>query len=70
MRKRKAKLNYRRIVLRLPDLARASSSKLYSSAPHVRPATTQQWNLALQQQLSSDTTFQFAYMGQHGTPCD
>jgi Carboxypeptidase regulatory-like domain/TonB dependent receptor len=36
-------------------------------APDVRPAMTQQWNLALQQQLSSDTTLQVAYVGQRGT---
>jgi hypothetical protein len=36
-------------------------------SPHVRPAMTQQWNLAIQQQLSRDTTVQVAYVGQHGT---
>ena len=36
-------------------------------APNVRPAMTQQWNLAVQQQLSSDTTLQVAYVGQRGT---
>ena len=36
-------------------------------APNVRPAMTQQWNVAIQQQLSSDTTLQVAYVGQRGT---
>jgi hypothetical protein len=36
-------------------------------APDVRPAMTQQWNLAVQQQFSSDTTLQIAYVGQRGT---
>jgi hypothetical protein len=36
-------------------------------AANVRPATTQQWNLAIQQQLFRDTTFQVAYVGQHGS---
>lgn len=33
---------------------------------NVRPAMTQQWNLSVQQQLSSDMTIQIAYVGQHG----
>jgi hypothetical protein len=36
-------------------------------APDVRPAMTQQWNLAIQQKFSSDTTLQVAYVGQRGT---
>jgi Carboxypeptidase regulatory-like domain/TonB dependent receptor len=36
-------------------------------APDVRPAMTQQWSLAIQQQFSSDTTLQVAYVGQRGT---
>jgi hypothetical protein len=36
-------------------------------APDVRPAMTQQWNLAIQQQFPSDTTLQIAYVGQRGT---
>jgi hypothetical protein len=36
-------------------------------APDVRPAMTQQWNLAVQQKLSNDTTLQVAYVGQRGT---
>jgi len=35
-------------------------------APNVRPAMTQQWNISVQEQLSSDTTFQIAYVGQEG----
>jgi hypothetical protein len=36
-------------------------------APDVRPAMTRQWNLAVQQKLSNDTTLQVAYVGQRGT---
>jgi Carboxypeptidase regulatory-like domain len=36
-------------------------------APDVRPAMTQQWNLAVQQQFSSEATLQVAYVGQRGT---
>jgi len=36
-------------------------------APHVRPAVAQQWNLAVQQQLTPNTSFQVAYVGQHST---
>jgi hypothetical protein len=36
-------------------------------APDVRPAMTQQWNLAIQQQFWSATTLQVAYVGQRGT---
>jgi len=34
---------------------------------HLRPARTQQWNLAFQYQLSPNTTVQLGYVGQHGT---
>jgi hypothetical protein len=36
-------------------------------APHVRPAVAQQWNLSVQQQLTPNTSFQIAYVGQHST---
>ena len=36
-------------------------------APNVRPAIAQQWNLSLQQQLTANTSFQVAYVGQHST---
>jgi hypothetical protein len=36
-------------------------------SPNVRPAMTQQWNLAVQQQIFRDTTVQVAYVGQHGS---
>jgi hypothetical protein len=35
--------------------------------PNVRPAVVQQWNLAVQRQLTADTTLQVGYVGQHGT---
>jgi hypothetical protein len=36
-------------------------------APHVRPAVAEQWNLAIQQQLTPNTSFQLAYVGQQST---
>ena len=44
-----------------------SGSILNLWAPHVRPAIAQQWNLSMQQQLSQNTSFQIAYVGQHST---
>jgi hypothetical protein len=35
--------------------------------PNVRPAISQQWNFAIQQQFTNTTTLQVAYVGQHGT---
>jgi hypothetical protein len=35
--------------------------------PDFRPAMAQQWNLSVQQQLTSSLTFQVGYVGQHGT---
>jgi len=35
--------------------------------PNFRPASSQQWNLTIQQQLNNTTTFQIGYVGQHGT---
>jgi hypothetical protein len=35
--------------------------------PNVQPALTQQWNLTIQQQVGSNSTFQIGYVGQHGT---
>jgi len=34
---------------------------------HLRPANTQQWNLAFQYQFNNTTTMQIGYVGQHGT---
>lgn len=34
---------------------------------HLRPANTQQWNLAVQYQFNNTTTVQIGYVGQHGT---
>ena len=36
-------------------------------APDVRPSVAQQWNLSVQQQLTPNTMFQVAYVGQHST---
>jgi hypothetical protein len=44
-----------------------SGSILNLWAPDVRPAIAQQWNLSIQQQLSANTMFQVAYVGQHST---
>ncbi|HTE88929.1 MAG TPA: carboxypeptidase regulatory-like domain-containing protein [Terriglobales bacterium] len=35
--------------------------------PNIQPAISQQWNLAVEHQFSDSTTFQVAYVGQHGT---
>jgi hypothetical protein len=35
--------------------------------PNFRPALAQQWNLTVQQQINSTTTFQIGYVGQHGS---
>ena len=35
--------------------------------PNVQPAIAQQWNLSVQHQFNDSTTFQVAYVGQHGT---
>lgn len=35
--------------------------------PNNRPAVVQQWNLSVQHQLTTDTTVQVGYVGQHGT---
>jgi hypothetical protein len=35
--------------------------------PNLQPAITQQWNLAVEHQFTDATTFQVAYVGQHGT---
>jgi hypothetical protein len=35
--------------------------------PNVQPAISQQWNLAVEHQFTDATTFQVAYVGQHGT---
>jgi hypothetical protein len=35
--------------------------------PDFRPASSQQWNLTIQHQINSTTTFQIGYVGQHGT---
>ncbi len=35
--------------------------------PNVQPAIAQQWNLAVEHQFTDATTFQVAYVGQHGT---
>lgn len=34
---------------------------------HLRPANSQQWNLAFQYQFNNNTTMQIGYVGQHGT---
>jgi hypothetical protein len=44
-----------------------SGSVLNLWAPNVRPAIAQQWNLSVQQQLTPNTSFQLAYLGQHST---
>ncbi len=35
--------------------------------PNIQPAISQQWNLAVEHQFTDSTTFQVAYVGQHGT---
>jgi hypothetical protein len=35
--------------------------------PNLQPAISQQWNLAVEHQFTDATTFQIAYVGQHGT---
>jgi hypothetical protein len=40
---------------------------MYVWAPKVQPAMDQQWNLTVQGQATSTTTFQLGYVGQHGT---
>jgi hypothetical protein len=35
--------------------------------PNLQPAISQQWNLAVEHQFTDETTFQVAYVGQHGT---
>jgi Carboxypeptidase regulatory-like domain/TonB dependent receptor len=35
--------------------------------PNIQPAISQQWNLAVEHQFTDATTFQVAYVGQHGT---
>ncbi len=35
--------------------------------PNVQPASSQQWNLAIEHQFTSQTVFHVAYVGQHGT---
>jgi hypothetical protein len=40
---------------------------MYVWAPKVQPAMDQQWNLTVQGQATSSTTFQLGYVGQHGT---
>jgi hypothetical protein len=35
--------------------------------PNIQPAIAQQWNLAVEHQFTDATTFQVAYVGQHGT---
>lgn len=35
--------------------------------PDIRPAVSQQWNLAVEHQFTDSTTLQVAYVGQHGT---
>jgi hypothetical protein len=40
---------------------------MYVWAPKVQPAIDQQWNLTVQGQATSTTTFQLGYVGQHGT---
>jgi hypothetical protein len=35
--------------------------------PNIQPAISQQWNLAVEHQFTDETTFQVAYVGQHGT---
>lgn len=45
----------------------AGISSIYMFDPNFRPALAQQWNLTVQQQINSSTTFQIGYVGQHGT---
>ena len=40
---------------------------MYVWAPKVQPEMNQQWNLTVQSEASSTTTFQVGYVGEHGT---
>ncbi len=48
------------------DLACYSGVRIFPWDPNLRPASVQQWNLSVQQQLSNDTTLQIGYVGQRG----
>ncbi len=43
-----------------------AGATVYVWAPKVQPAFSQQWNLTVQQALTSSTTFQLGYVGQKG----
>jgi hypothetical protein len=48
------------------DLACYNGVRIFPWDPNLRPASVQQWNLSIQQQLSNTTTFQIGYVGQRG----
>ncbi len=48
------------------DLACYNGVRIFPWDPNLRPASVQQWNLSVQQQLTNDTTFQIGYVGQRG----
>jgi len=48
------------------DLACYNGVRIFPWDPNIRPASVQQWNLSIQQQLSNSTTFQIGYVGQRG----
>ncbi|MGA8308425.1 MAG: TonB-dependent receptor [Terriglobales bacterium] len=48
------------------DLACYNGVRIFPWDPNLRPASVQQWNLSVQQQLTHDTTLQVGYVGQRG----